>query len=72
MKRAKMRLVAVYIDCPHCGEGSDNPVNGSLMWEPGQVAKHGDEYCIHCDELFAFPSWVEAKASWPLQTKIRG
>lgn len=32
IKTAKTEVAAVYVDCPACGEGLENPQTGSHMW----------------------------------------
>ena len=33
MARAIFTAGAIYVDCPHCGEGQTHPETGSYLWD---------------------------------------
>ena len=67
MKTAKLTPVQLYhLDCPECGEGIDNPVDGSQSWgldaeeiQPGQITVE----CTACDAVLRLPAKLRRSAA---------
>ena len=59
---AQIVATAVEVHCPHCGEPLPNPLDGSYLWEPYQVAANqGARDCNACDEPFTVMSQSKAQ-----------
>lgn len=66
MKTGRLTVAAYYLDCPYCGEGIGNPIDGSHMWgvdagevKPGQTTVE----CITCGKTVKLPAALLGRAS---------
>ena len=67
MKRAKLSIKAIRIDCPHCGEGmlsddQDYEMSEAVYPTPGPID------CEHCQKEFLVP---ELANIWRERTVLR-
>jgi hypothetical protein len=57
MKIAKVSIVTIDVQCPHCQEGIEHPESGSLNWEV--IAVRETIYrCQECDKYCKLPKTV--------------
>lgn len=61
LKTGKTKIAAVYVDCPHCGEGCDGTQDGSMTIsihniDAAQIGK--PVVCMACGDHFILPTKI--------------
>ncbi len=58
MKTARAYPYTIEVICPECNEPTENPHNGSFMWDVAQYAPGEVHVCCSCNKKFKLPSRI--------------
>lgn len=58
MKAAKLTIITVSIECPHCEEDQVDPIYGSYHWEIDNITLGQVVTCEDCGKNFKLPKRI--------------